>query len=356
GNLIYTRKILAPVGAVKLTGKVAGLNVGYLGAVDDTSGSFNLESHPVYNILRVQRDVGRASRAGLVYTDKEDGGASNRVLGADARLVMGPRWSLAVNGAVGRTARPGAPLLTAPRWSGILSRSGRTFGARYAVTGMHPDFRADAGLVSRSNVVDAAATHSLSAYGREGSRIQKASLDVLVNGTWTYHDFLTSRRALEEKLHFNGNLQLRGGWHVGASVLFESFGFDPDFYRGYAIERHSGSTVDTIPFTGTPRLPNLDYVLSLDTPQFRHWSLSLFYLWGKDENFFEWSSANIGLLTLDAQWRPTDRLRAEGSYIWQFYHRRTDGTTVGQGRIPRLKIEYQLTRSMFLRVVGQYTA
>ncbi len=29
---------------------------------------------------------------------------------------------------------------------------------------------------------------------------------------------------------------------------------------------------------------------------------------------------------------------------------------MGEGRIPRLKVEYQLSRSMFLRVVGQYTA
>jgi hypothetical protein len=29
---------------------------------------------------------------------------------------------------------------------------------------------------------------------------------------------------------------------------------------------------------------------------------------------------------------------------------------VGLGRIPRVKVEYQLSRSMFLRAVGQYTA
>jgi hypothetical protein len=82
----------------------------------------------------------------------------------------------------------------------------------------------------------------------------------------------------------------------------------------------------------------------------------VFYLWGKDENFFEWSSANIGFLTLSAGWRPTDRLRVDADYNWQYYHRRSDGTTVGQGRIPRVKVEYQLTPSMFLRAVGQYTA
>lgn len=356
GNLIYTRRILSPVAAVKLTGKVAGLNIGYLGAVDDTVGSFDLGSHPIYNILRVQRDVGRASRVGVLYTGKEDGAASNRVLGGDLRFVMDPRTSLQLQGALSRTARPNTEVLTAPTWRGSLLRTGRTFGARYSIVGLHQDFRTASGLIARPAIVDAVVDHSVSLYGRSGSLLERVNFDLLLNGTWDYQDFLHRRRALEKKLHFNTNWQLRGGWHLGASVLVEEFAFDPSLYAGYAIERHTGGTVDTIPFTGTPALPNLDYVLSLDTPQFRRWSLGVSVVWGKDENFFEWSSADIGWLTVNAQWRPTERIRVDGSYRWQYYHRQSDGSTVGQGRIPRMKVEYQLSRSMFLRVVGQYTA
>lgn len=356
GNLIYTRRILSPLAAAKLTGKVAGFNVGYLGAVDDTVGSFNLQSHPVYNLLRIQRDVGKSSRAGLLYTDKEDGAASNRVLGADARLVLGPRYSLQMQAAMSRTARPGSPVLTAPTWRASLLRSGRSFGSRYSITGIHPDFRASSGLVSRPDVVDAIAIHSYNVFGGDKSRLERASFEVLLDGTWEYLDFTHGRGALEEKLHFNTNFQLRGGWHVGGSVLFERFHYDPSLFVGYHVERHTGAVVDTVPFVGTPSLPNLDYVLTVNTPQFRHFSGNLLFVWGRDENFFEWSSANIGLLDVDAQWRPTDRLRLDASYIWQYYHRRTDGSKVGEGRIPRLKLEYQVNRAIFLRVVGQYTA
>jgi hypothetical protein len=211
-------------------------------------------------------------------------------------------------------------------------------------------------LISRPAIVDATATHSFTVFGGQQSRLERASADLRLQGTWQYRDFTGGREALEKKLHVNTNFQLRGGWQVGASVLVEEFRFDESLYRGYAIERHTGGVVDTIPFTGTPRLPNLDWVLTFATPQFKHWSFGLFYLWGKDENLFEWSSANIGFLTLSAGWRPTDRLRVDADYNWQYYHRRTDGTTVGQGRIPRVKVEYQLTPSMFLRAVGQYTA
>src|SRR5205814_1460448 len=80
---------------------------------------------------------------------------------------------------------------------------------------------------------------------------------------------------LEQKAHFNTNYTLRGGWRAGASVLLESFGYDPDLYRRFAIERHIGFGVDTVPFVGTPRLPNLDYVLSVTSPNFRYLSFNV---------------------------------------------------------------------------------
>jgi hypothetical protein len=88
-NLIYTRRIIQPVAAAKLTGKAFGTDVAVLSAVDDRVGSLNDQDHPVYNLLRIQRDVGSQSRLGLVYTDRVEGRNYNRVAGADARLVGG---------------------------------------------------------------------------------------------------------------------------------------------------------------------------------------------------------------------------------------------------------------------------
>jgi hypothetical protein len=111
-----------------------------------------------------------------------------------------------------------------------------------------------------------------------------------------------------------------------------------------------------VPFTGVPRLPNLDYVLTLNTPDFSTFSGSVFYLWGKDENFFEWSSADIVFARYNADWRPTDQVRLSAGYQLQSYERRTDNTRVGVRKIPRLKVEYQLSRSIFLRWIGEYDA
>jgi hypothetical protein len=147
---------------------------------------------------------------------------------------------------------------------------------------------------------------------------------------------------------------LRGGWILGAGVYWETFGYDTQLYGNYRIERTVGAKVDTIPFVGVGRIPNRDYVATLSTPQWSWFNASLLYIGGQDENFFEWAQANIHYISLALTARPTDRLRLTGNFDYQDYWRRTDQSLVGRNVIPRLKVEYQLTRSMFLRVVGEY--
>ena len=65
----------------------------------------------------------------------------------------------------------------------------------------------------------------------------------------------------------------------------------------------------------------------------------MFFIWGHDENFFEWSPANIGFATYAIGWRPGEKLRIDGQYQLQSYDRRSDGSTVGVRRIPRLEVE-----------------
>ncbi len=129
GNLVYTRRILAPVVATKLTGKIAGTSVAFLSAVDDTIASTTRHDHPLFNILRLKRDLGSASRVGVILTDREDGDRSNRVGGGDFRFVFNKIYSISAVSAVSRTSAPGVDALVAPMWSTTVVRSGRTFGA-----------------------------------------------------------------------------------------------------------------------------------------------------------------------------------------------------------------------------------
>ena len=355
-NLIYTRRIVAPLGAVKVTGKISGSSVGLLTALDDEAMSATGNDTPLFNILRVQRDLGGQSRIGVVYTDRLDGENSNRVAGADTRLVFGSIYSVQLQGAVSRDRR-GGDTVTAPLWQAIFSRNGRRFAARYSLRAVSDDFRTASGFVSRVGIASAQLTHQVNFFADEGAWWQKFSSDVVLDGTWQYDDFVNGRASQDRKLHFNENLTLRGGWEAGGSVLVETFGYDEEFYADYAIRvpapsEPSGYTL--APFVGTPRLPNLDFVLQGSTPVRKGVAANGFILWGKDENFFEWSSADIMFVSLGVLWRPTEQLRADLSWQFQSFDRRTDGSRVGDRTIPRLKVEYQLTRTVFLRAVAEY--
>jgi Domain of unknown function (DUF5916) len=354
-NLIYTRRIVQPVAAAKLTGKAFGTDLAVLSAVDDRAASLSGEEHPVYNLLRIQRDVGSQSRLGMVYTDKIDGGDYNRVAGADARLVLGEVYSALLQVAGSRTRRAGITE-SGPLWSARLARTGHTFGARYTFSGIADDFRAASGFIQRPGIVHANLDHSITIYGRPGGLLESFTGDVALDGTWEYQRFVHGQGIQDKKLHFNTNTRFGGGWQFGASILTESFGYPADIYSNYALEVPvGGGGLDTVPFTGRPTIPNLDYVLSLDTPEFSHFSGNIFFLWGHDENFYEWTSARISWLDLTLDWRPTEQLRLNGQYHLQFVGRRSDGSTVSIWRSPRVKLEYQISRPVFLRLVGEYT-
>jgi hypothetical protein len=322
--------------------------------VDDATVSASGRDHPVFNIARLQRSLRGSSKIGLVYTDRIDGGDSNRVLAADARLLFGSIYSLQLQAGGSRT-HASTGTTSAPIWRAVLNRDGRHFGYRYQAVGVHEDFRAASGFINRGGIMTADLTHRGTWFGGKDSTVQSFTSSVLANGVRQYRNVTSGDPWLEKKLHFNNTVTWKGGWQSGASALFESFAFDEPFYGTYGLLAE-GADAPILPFTGVPHLHNADYVLTLNTPQFSKFSGSIFQLWGRDENFFEWSSANILFSTYAADWRPSTQLRINAQYQVQGYRRRTDGTTVAIRRTPRLRVEYQMTRSIFLRAIGEYDA
>ena len=353
-QLIYTRRIVQPVAAMKLAGKLSGTDIALLSAVDDSAYSATGD-RPLYNVLRLQRDVGRGSRLGMAYTDKIDGSASNRVLDLDGRLVFGDVYSLSMQAAGSRTVRNGTTV-TAPLWNARLVRNGRAFGFSYMASGISEDFRTETGFISRPGLARVNATHRFTVFGKRGARVESFNTELMLDDQWKYSRLMTGGDAIEKKLHVNTTAALRGGWSAGASVLIESFGYDPELFAGYQVEVPvaGGAALDTVPFTGTPRIGNLDWVLNLGTPRLKYGSGSLFVIWGRDENFYEWSSADILITTVTANLRPTDQVRLDLTYQQQRFDRRTDGSTVAVRHIPRAKLEYQIARPLFVRLIGEY--
>jgi Domain of unknown function (DUF5916) len=352
-NLIYSRRVAQPVAAVKLTGKAFGTDIAVLSAVDDPDAT-DSGHHPFYNILRLQRDVGASSRLGMVYTDRIEGGDYNRVLGADARIVFGGIYTLQLQAAGSRT-RTGDAIATAPLWQARFLRNGRTFGFQANINASDEDFRARSGFLPRPGLVHLTFRPRTTLYGGGGSIMESATFDLNLNGRWRYDEFIGGDGILDEQMHFNLNTTLKGGWNLTASLLLETFGYPFEIYGGYRVEVPTAGGTDTLPFVGRPRIPNRDYVLSFETPEYKHFSANVFTLWGNDENFFEWSPGRILFINGGLTWRPTGKLRLDGTYALQQVRRVSDGSMVNIAHLPRLKLEYQLSRPIFIRLVGEYS-
>ena len=353
-NLIYTRRIVQPVAAVKLTGTAGGTDIGFLSAVDQKFASSSGTNNPVFNIVRAQHSLGHGSRIGMAYTDRIDGSDYNRVLDVDSRLVFKDIYGLTLQVAGSRT-RVGNTTTTAPLWVSQFTIQHRVWGLRSVFAGISDKFTTASGFIGRNGIVHSYVDPSWTAYGKPGGLVQRFTGDILVDGIWQYQNFVHGRNIQDQKLHFNGNATLRGGWNLGAGYFVESFGYDSALYASYRLEvPKSGGGLDTIPFVGQPTIGNGEYIVQIGTPQWKHFSGGGFFLQGHDENFFEWASADLLLLSVDVSYRPTDRLRNTFDYFWQQVNRRTDGSLVNVGRVARAKVEYQISRPLFVRLVGQY--
>jgi len=350
-RLIYTRRVAQPVAATKLTGKHEGFDIGVLSAVDSKDASFDGKQSPIYNMVRLQRDIGKQSRLGVVYTDKIDGDRWNRVIGMDGRYVKGilsvqSQVAGSFTGANGTNSK-------APLWGTSATINGRRFFATYNASGISRDFDAQSGFIARPGVANISATHQWRMFGQRGALVEAFIPEVYLLGRYRYEDLVEGRGSQDRQLHFRTNTRLRGGWQVGAQLLLEEFGYDTALYARYRIVRPRTGGADTLRYTGTAVLPNRDWVVSMSTPEFRRFSFNSFYLVGRDENFPEWSTANVRLSQGTLNVRPTEQLRIAGTWNLEAFDRATDGSRVLTRETRRLRTEYQVTRQVFVRFIGE---
>jgi len=330
-----------------------------MSAVDDAlySNRPGADDYPVFNVLRVRRNIGAQSTAGLLYTDRIDGDDYNRVAAVDSRIVFGGVYTLVTQVGTSFTSDAAGERSWRPLWRAHFTRLGRGGGISANVVGIHPEFRADAGFLSRVGTVQANVTPRRSWYPKN-RRIEAFHLSTMLDGTWTYDRFRNRTEPNDIKWHVNTTTLLRGGWRIATMTFVESFLYPAELYTNFFIERRddAGAVLDTVPYDGTHRLPNLGGMLTVATPQFEHFAADVQLVGGRDDNFDEWSSAWILFTNISVDWRPTDKLRMNARYLEQRYHRYSDGSLVRLQWVPRLKLEYQVLRPLFVRVVGEYNA
>ena len=346
-SLIYTRRIVQPVFGAKLAGKVGGTGIAYLGAVDNSDQSAT-GAHPVYNMLRLRRDLGPTSTLGLAYTDRIDGDDYNRVLGVDAHVVWRKIWFSEVQVASAWTRVAGGGR-AGKLWTVTFGdRTGRAYGNHFELLGIERSFQDTSGFVNRTDFVAGRTYNRFSWYGRPGALVEQLTAIVHFAPIWRYHDFGRWHGTIEDTLENFWIANLRGGWQAQVTLSLDHFGFEAADYAGYTV----GAAPFAVPHD-LYHLPGGAFIVN--TPN-RAVSGSVVVGYAAAPIFPEASEGRQIAVTTVAALRPTPALRLEVRWVHQRLTRARDGSRFLTANIPRLKLEYQLTRAIFVRYIGQYFA
>ncbi len=351
-RLIYTRRIGDPDAGVKLAGRVGTTSVGALLAMDNERRSATGD-HPVFGVTRLRTDLGRRAALGLVGTTREDGAAYSRLAGADARVFHGGLYFIEAQ-AVRSAGRDAAGDRDGTLYQLVWDRTGRRWGFNYGLTAVSPGFEAAAGFVNRTDVVRGNIFNRLSFYGSRGRLIESFTVFAGFNRTWDWTGFRLDRPREGGESAFN-IIALRGGWNLNVTAGRNFFHLDPALYSAYRVAAGPGPA--GVPFTPQEEFTN-QFGTSLDvtTPTYRYVTASASLSYGATPLFAEASEGKAFQLQGSVDFRPRARIRVGLSYVRSALTRDRDGSTFSTENIPRLKVEYHATRSIFFRFVGQYTA
>ncbi|MGE5361523.1 MAG: DUF5916 domain-containing protein [Bacteroidales bacterium] len=355
-QLVYTRQIVNPIAGGKVTGKMGKTSVAYLLAGDDLSAAVTPSSsaHPLFNIGRIRRDLGADSTAGVTYTDRTTSAGYNRVLAADSRVVFKKLYY--VQGQVGEswTGANGAPGRSAPLWLGEFDRTARVWGFNYKVNAIGPDFVSESGYVPRNNIVDARASNRLTWYGKRGAAVESVSGFLTFSRIWQYTDSgdFAAPGSIEGSESLNLSSQMRGGWMASGSLRRQFVVFDQSRYAYYAV---TGPDDTLQPYDAPADLRGGHaYSLSMTTPTFQRFNASVSTQRNDVAIYDEASQGLERRQSVSVSMRPTGQLRIDFTTVLSLITRARDESEFARTLIPRLKVEYQATRSLFFRVVGEY--
>ncbi len=357
-QLVYTRSVVAPIAGAKITGKMGDFNVGYMGAVDQVESSSSTND-AIVNLVRLRRDVGTSSTFGLTYTDRtRSSDAFNRVASADARLVMGGRYTLQLIGAssVRGLGEDGSEWGTLA--SASFERTGRTFSFNGEFENIEPAFEAGSGFIRRVGLTQIQTGASLNSIGAPGALVERWGPSLSVRTLWDHDAFWAGGRAEETELRLTGTASFRN------NVTLFLTGTRTDFF--FPATDYGGLFTHESPDSLSP--------LSVGQSRFQGlYGANLFAMassWSKVRGNvrFGWTEIPLFFRTLDVPIETADRyngsvslnlyplasFQAEVGVNHETLVRKRDGSRYSSATIPRIRAQYQFTKALFLRGIFEY--
>ncbi len=364
-QLLFTRRIADPKWGVRLTGKDGPWSVGALVAQTDSpgeavtppssdyAGNPLFGKHALFAIGRVSRDIGTQSSIGLLYADREAGGFYNRVGSVDGRFKLNENWTASVQGVFSATINPDDPYFNLFNTSGryqagsagevVAQRDGLKLNYFLDYTDRSPNFRILTGFDPQPDL------HNL--YQRLQYTFRPEGRHLISWGPM-FEQFIS----YDHEGH-----EIGYGYFPSARVELMGQTFIQVLYAA-EMEGLRHQDFDNIPDFQQYRRHTTD--ITLDSNYFRKFSLHGDFRWGTRINYdapgilppflASRTSGNIQLTV-----RPTRSLKIDNTYLFFRLHHCPDCTTpLGSlnNHIIRTRVNYQFTKELSFRFIGQYSA
>jgi hypothetical protein len=209
--------------------------------------------------------------------------------------------------------------------------------------------------VNRTGIIEGRAFNRLSFYGAQGALVQTYGsffgLDRIWNNAGAGRGLAESRESIQP------SATIRGGWQLSGAITHSYFAFDPALYTGLTIQRSVGTATDTATFiVPPPEKDELGGSFSVTTPTYRVFSGTASITEGRVPIFREAAPGNSSRIDAALDVRPTTAIRSSLQFSRLTIARNSDGSRFSSETIPRIKVEYQVSPPIFLRLVGQYAA
>ena len=352
-RLVFTRTIVDPRTGAKLTGKVGGASIGYLGAVDEAGD----DGDTYVNLVRLRQDIGAASTLGAIYTDRTRSSADfNRVTGLDGRFVLASRYTLQVQGAGSWDRDDGGATTSGSLLYAQVARAGRGLTFSGLFEDLSTNFRPESGFIRRLAEAHAQGQVSYSWYGGRGALVERWGPSVEVQGYWDHDALWDGNRWKEAETRLLLSLSLRNNVSVWFTARRSEFASPAENYDGL-ITRPGGVVTPFVPnknlFDGLNSFNMFMFAsgwerlrgrISADLKE-----VPIFYGGDPVDVADSWGG-EISLTIL-----PTRFLSMEAAVRYAVLTRK-DGTRYSRATIPRIKAQYQFNRALFLRGTLEYAS
>jgi hypothetical protein len=343
-NLVFTRRIADPELGARLTGKAGPWAIGAIFVDDQAPGKIVPPGSPLFGsrayngILRVARDVFQQGTVGMIFTDRELEGASNRVAGADFRFKLDPNWSLTGQAVASATRFAEGLELDGPAYTVELDRNGRHFQTSIEYLDVADGFRAENGFVTRRDIRsgDIFAGYT---FWPEGDKLISWGPQISLQRVWDHQG-----TKLDELFEAEMEWQFHRQTTASLSWLRKEEVLRPKDFALLLENRAFPQTAGEIEFA-TSFFPQATFSFDASLGTTIHFTPPP----GEAPETADADSLDV-TLTL----RPWHALTIDNTYLATTLSSPDDGSAIFTNRIFRTKWNWQWSRELSFRFIAQY--